>query len=54
MITLHPDKCIKFFEALREGGKAIAVHGYFDPPTPTHLVYFQEARNLGDLLGDQT
>jgi cytidyltransferase-like protein len=50
MIILHPDKRIKFFEALREKGKVIAVSGYFDPPTPAHLVYLQAARKLGDLL----
>jgi len=50
MIILHPDKRIKFFEALKGRGKVIAVSGYFDPPTPTHLAYFQAARKLGDLL----
>ncbi len=28
----------------------VAVSGYFDPPTPTRLVYFQASRKLGDLL----
>jgi len=50
MIIPHPDKRIKFFESLKEMGKVVAVSGYFDPPTPTHLVYFQAARKLGDLL----
>jgi cytidyltransferase-like protein len=50
MIILDPDKRIKFFEALKERGKVVAVSGYFDPPTPTHLVYFQAAKKLGDLL----
>jgi len=50
MIIQHPGKCIKLLEALKERGKVVAVSGYFDPPTPTHLVYFQEARKLGDLL----
>ena len=50
MIIVHPDKRIKYFESLKERGKVIAVSGYFDPPTPTHLVYFQAARKLGDLL----
>jgi len=50
MIILHPDKRIKFFKALKKKGKVIVVSGYFDPPTPTHLVYFQAARKLGDLL----
>jgi len=50
MIIVHPDKRIKFFEALKERGKVVAVSGYFDPPTPAHLVYFQAARKLGDLL----
>jgi bifunctional ADP-heptose synthase (sugar kinase/adenylyltransferase) len=50
MIILHPDKRIKFFKSLKERGKVVAVSGYFDPPTPTHIVHFQEARKLGDLL----
>jgi cytidyltransferase-like protein len=50
MIILDPDKRIKFFEALKKKGRVVAVSGYFDPPTPTHLVYFQAARKLGDLL----
>jgi bifunctional ADP-heptose synthase (sugar kinase/adenylyltransferase) len=50
MIILHPDKRIKFFETLKKRGKVVTVSGYFDPPTPTHLVYFQAARKLGDLL----
>ena len=50
MFIQHPGKCIKLLEALKERGKVVAVSGYFDPPTPTHLVYFQEARKLGDLL----
>jgi D-beta-D-heptose 7-phosphate kinase/D-beta-D-heptose 1-phosphate adenosyltransferase len=50
MIILHSDKRIKFFETLKKRGKVVAVSGYFDPPTPTHLVYFRAARKLGDLL----
>jgi cytidyltransferase-like protein len=50
MIILHPDKRIKFFKALKEKGRVVTVSGYFDPPTPAHLVYFQAARKLGDLL----
>ena len=50
MIIQDPDKHIEFFKALKEKGKVVAVSGYFDPPTPTHLVYFQAARKLGDLL----
>lgn len=50
MIIQDPDKRIEFFEALKGKGKVVAVSGYFDPPTPTHLVYFQAARKLGDLL----
>ena len=50
MIILRPGKRIKFLEALKERGKVVAVSGYFDPPTPTHLVYFQAARKLEDLL----
>jgi len=50
MIILHPDKRIRVFEALKERGKVVVVSGYFDPPTPAHLVYFQEARKLGDSL----
>ena len=50
MIILHPDKRKKSFADLRKKGKVVAVSGYFDPPTPTHLAYFREARKLGDLL----
>jgi bifunctional ADP-heptose synthase (sugar kinase/adenylyltransferase) len=50
MIIQEPGKRTEFFEALKEKGKLVAVSGYFDPPTPTHLVYFQAARKLGDLL----
>ena len=50
MIITDADKRTEFFEALKEKGKVVAVSGYFDPPTPTHLVYFQAARKLGDLL----
>ena len=50
MIITDADKRTEFFEALKEKGKVVAVSGYFDPLTPTHLVYFQAARKLGDLL----
>ncbi|MCJ7654825.1 MAG: adenylyltransferase/cytidyltransferase family protein [Dehalococcoidia bacterium] len=30
--------------------KIVAVSGYFDPPTPAHLSYFEEAKKLGDRL----
>ena len=50
MIITDADKHIESFKALKEKGKVVAVSGYFDPPTPTHLVYFQAARKLGDLL----
>lgn len=50
MIILHPDKRKEFFADLKKKGKVVAVSGYFDPPTPTHLVYFQAARALGDSL----
>ena len=50
MIITDADKHIESFKALKEKGKVVAVSGYFDPPTPTHLVYFQAARTLGDLL----
>jgi cytidyltransferase-like protein len=50
MIITDADRKIEFFEALKEKGKVVAVSGYFDPPTPTHLVYFQAARKLGDYL----
>jgi cytidyltransferase-like protein len=50
MIILDPEKRIEFFKELKEKGKVVAVSGYFDPPTPTHLVYFQAAKRLGDLL----
>ena len=50
MIITDADKHIESFRALKEKGKVVAVSGYFDPPTPTHLVYFQAARKLGDLL----
>jgi len=50
MIITNPDKRTEFFKSLKEKGKVVAVSGYFDPPTPTHIVYFQAARKLGDLL----
>jgi len=50
MIITDADKHIESFKALKEKGKVVAVSGYFDPPTPTHLAYFQAARKLGDLL----
>lgn len=50
MIITDAHQNIDFFEALKEKGKVVAVSGYFDPPTPTHLIYFQAARKLGDLL----
>jgi D-beta-D-heptose 7-phosphate kinase/D-beta-D-heptose 1-phosphate adenosyltransferase len=50
MIITDADKRTEFFKALKEKGKVVAVSGYFDPPTPTHLVYFQAAGKLGDLL----
>ncbi|UCD21666.1 MAG: adenylyltransferase/cytidyltransferase family protein, partial [Chloroflexota bacterium] len=50
MIITDAHQNIDFFEALKEKGKVVAVSGYFDPPTPTHLIYFQAARELGDLL----
>ncbi len=31
-------------------GVVVAVSGYFDPPTPTHLQYFRAAKKLGDIL----
>lgn len=30
--------------------KVVAVSGYFDPPTPSHISYFKEAKALGDKL----
>ena len=50
MIITDTHKRTEFFEALKQKGKVVAVSGYFDPPTPTHLAYFQAARKLGDLL----
>jgi cytidyltransferase-like protein len=50
MIIADANKRTEFFRALKEKGKVVAVSGYFDPPTPTHLVLFQAARKLGDLL----
>jgi len=50
MIITDPDKRTEFFGALKEKGKLIAVSGYFDPPTPAHIAYFQAARKLGNLL----
>jgi cytidyltransferase-like protein len=50
MIITDADKRTEFFKALKQKGKVVAVSGYFDPPTPTHLAYFQAARKLGDLL----
>jgi cytidyltransferase-like protein len=50
MIITDADKHTEFFKALKEEGKMVAISGYFDPPTPTHITYFQAARKLGDLL----
>ena len=50
MIIRDADKQTEFFKTLKEKGKVVAVSGYFDPPTPTHLIYFQAARMLGDML----
>jgi cytidyltransferase-like protein len=50
MIIMDPGKRTDFFKALKQKGKIVAVSGYFDPPTPTHIAYFQAARKLGDLL----
>ena len=50
MVIKDADKRTEFFEALKEKGKVVAVSGYFDPPTPTHITYFQAARKLGDML----
>ena len=50
MIIKDADKQTDFFKALKEKGKVVAVSGYFDPPTPTHITYFQAAKKLGDLL----
>ena len=48
MIILHPEAFD--FEDLKKRGKLVAVSGYFDPPTPTHLIYFRAALDLGDFL----
>jgi D-beta-D-heptose 7-phosphate kinase/D-beta-D-heptose 1-phosphate adenosyltransferase len=50
VIIKDPDKRTEFFQALRERGRMVAASGYFDPPTPTHLIHLQAARKLGDLL----
>jgi D-beta-D-heptose 7-phosphate kinase/D-beta-D-heptose 1-phosphate adenosyltransferase len=50
MIILHPNDYPDFFEELRARGRVIAVSGYFDPPTPTHLIYFRAAKELGSIL----
>ncbi len=50
MIITDADKHIESFRALKEKGKLVAVSGYFDPPTPTHIVYFRAAKKLGDSL----
>ena len=50
MVITDPHKRTEFFKTLKEKGKLIAVSGYFDPPTPAHIAYFQAARKLGDLL----
>ena len=50
MIITDPDNRTEFFTALKEKGKVVAVSGYFDPPTPTHIFYFQAAKKLGDIL----
>jgi len=48
MIILDPSNFD--FEELKKDGKLVAVSGYFDPPTPTHLIYFRAAKDLGDFL----
>ena len=50
MIVLHPNDFPELFTEFRTRGKVVAVSGYFDPPTPTHLIYFRAARELGDIL----
>jgi D-beta-D-heptose 7-phosphate kinase/D-beta-D-heptose 1-phosphate adenosyltransferase len=50
MIVLHPNDFPELFDELRTRGRVITVSGYFDPPTPTHLIYFRAARELGDIL----
>jgi len=50
MIILHPNDYPGFFDDIRTRGKVVAVSGYFDPPTPTHLIYFRAALKLGDIL----
>jgi len=50
MIINDTKDYVKFFEDIKTRGKVIAVSGYFDPPTPTHLVYFREAKALGNIL----
>jgi len=36
---------------MHEAGKVVvAISGYFDPPTPAHIRYMWEARQLGDRL----
>jgi D-beta-D-heptose 7-phosphate kinase/D-beta-D-heptose 1-phosphate adenosyltransferase len=50
MIILHTNEYTQFFESLKQQGKVVAVSGYFDPPTPTHLIYFRAAKDLGDFL----
>lgn len=48
MIILDPNNFN--FEELKKDGKLVAVSGYFDPPTPTHLIYFRAAKDLGEFL----
>ena len=50
MIITDADRRTEVFRTLKAKGKVVAVSGYFDPPTPTHIAYFQAARKLGDLL----
>jgi len=48
MIVIDPNNFN--FEELEKDGKIVAVSGYFDPPTPTHLIYFRAAKELGKWL----
>ncbi len=50
MIIMQPDNIRSFFDTFRHEGRIVAVSGYFDPPTPTHLIYFRAAKELGDFL----
>lgn len=48
MIIIDPNNF--YFGEHKKYGKLVAVSGYFDPPTPAHIIYFYAAKDLGDFL----